>query len=88
MGGTTVLPYQYVLSKMNRSVPLEITKKMNKYQLMKTLCPRHSCDTPKEGGNDLSHDVFTVFTFVVCMLTVMAFCLWRSVANCFSYVPL
>jgi len=46
-GGTTALSYQYVLCEKNRSVPLEITKEMNKYQLMKTLCPRHSYDTPK-----------------------------------------
>jgi hypothetical protein len=71
--GTTVLPYQYVLCKKNRSVPLEITKEMNKYHLMKTLCPRHSYDTPKEVGGDLRHGVFTYCTFLVCMLTVMAF---------------
>ena len=73
LGGTTVLSYQYVLCKKNRSVPLETTKEMNKYHLMKTLCPRHSYDTPKEAGGDLSHGVFTYCTFFVCMLTVMAF---------------
>lgn len=64
-GGTAVLPYQYFLCKKNRSVPLEITKEMNKYHLMKTLCPRHSYDTPKEVGGDLSNGVFTYCTFTL-----------------------
>jgi hypothetical protein len=73
LGGTTVLPYQYVLCKKNRSVLREITKEMNKWHLMKSLCPRRSYDTPKEAGGDLSLGVFTYCTAFVCMLTVMAF---------------
>jgi hypothetical protein len=69
-------------------VPLEITKEMNKYHLTKTLCPRHSYDTPKEGGGDISHGVFAVFNFFVCMLTVMAFLSVKISGELFELCPL
>jgi hypothetical protein len=55
---------------------------------MKTLCPRLSYDTPKEGGGDLSHGDFTVFNFFVCMLTVMAVFSMKISGELFELCPL